>query len=185
MSAAEPEPGPGPGTLAERARRVSLILLDVDGVLTDGQIHISPQGQEGRSFHARDGQGIRLGQQAGLTFGLLSGRDSPAVSARAAELGIAEVHQRIADKLACFEQLCRRLERVPEEVCYVGDDLIDVPVLRRAGLAAAPADAIAEARAAAHYVTRLPGGRGAVREVIELVLRAGGRWSDAAGRYLR
>jgi len=179
------EPIGADAALAARARHVRLVLLDVDGVLTDGRILVGAADVDGRAFHARDGVGIRLAQQAGLTFGFLSGRDSPAVRARAAELGIAEVHQGVDDKLACFEELCRRLGRAAQDVCYVGDDLIDVPVLRRAGLSAAPADAVAEARAAAHYVTRLPGGHGAVREVVELILRAGDRWSAVAGRYLR
>lgn len=169
----------------DRARRVRLILLDVDGVLTDGGIHMGPDGYDGRSFHSRDGQGIRMGQRGGLVFGIVSGRASRVVTARAAELDITEVHQQIDDKLACLRDICSRLDVAPEAVCYVGDDLVDVPVMRRVGFAAAPADAAPEARQAAHYVTRLEGGRGAVREVIDVALQASGKWQQVTAHYLK
>jgi len=158
---------------------VRLILLDSDGVLTDGRIQMSSDGEESRSFYVRDGLGIRMGQHAGLAFGILSGRQSRVVAQRASELEIAEVHQGVLNKADCFRDVVRRLEIPPEAVCFVGDDLIDVPAMRLAGFAAAPADAASEAREVAHYVTDREGGRGAVREVVDLVLRASGSWDSA------
>lgn len=169
----------------ERASRVRLILLDVDGVLTDGLIYMGAGGEEGRTFHARDGQGIRVGQRAGLLFAILSGRESRVVSERAEELYITEVHQGVQDKGECLTEMLERLKLEPEAVCFVGDDLSDLPVLRRVGLAAAPADAIAEVRDVAHYVAERRGGRGAVREVVDLVLRCSDKWDKATDRYYR
>jgi 3-deoxy-D-manno-octulosonate 8-phosphate phosphatase (KDO 8-P phosphatase) len=161
--------------VVERASRIRWIVLDSDGVLTDGTIVMSSDGSEARSFHVRDGMGIRLGQKAGLDFGIISGRESAVLTARARELDIEELHQQVVDKWARLSELLARHGLDPEAVCFVGDDVNDVPVMQRVGLAAAPADAATEARAAAHYVTRVEGGRGCVREVIDLVLRAQGR----------
>lgn len=164
--------------IARRAARVGFVLLDVDGVLTDGKILVFSDGTDGRAFHARDGHGIRRAREAGLAFGLLSGRSSPAVARRAEELGIAEVHQGVRDKEARYREIVARLGIAEETVCFVGDDVMDVPVLRRVGFAVAPADAADEARAAAHWVTSRRGGEGAVREVLDRALRAG----EEAGR---
>ena len=158
---------------------IRLILLDVDGVLTDGRIQMSSNGEESRSFYVRDGLGIRMGQQAGLTFGIVSGRESRVVTQRASELAIVEVHQHVLDKAERFREIVRRLDIPAETVGFIGDDLIDVPAMRLAGFAAAPADAALETREAAHYVTEREGGRGAVREVVDLVLRASGMWDSA------
>ena len=176
--------GVGSAEIAQRAGKVRLIVLDVDGVLTDGRIHLSSGGQEGRSFYVRDGLGIRLGQRGGLTFGIISGRESTVVTERAAELGITEVRQGILDKAACLDEMTTRVGVQHDAVCFVGDDLIDVPAMRRVGLAVAPHDAAPECRAAAHHVTESAGGRGAVREIVDLVLRATGRWDDVAGPFL-
>ena len=146
--------------LLDRASRIRAVLLDVDGVLTDGRIHAGADGDEGRSFHARDGLGVRLGQAAGLAFGIISGRSTRAVAARAAELDIHEIHQGVTDKIACLDGILQRLDLPPDRVCFVGDDLVDIPVMRRVGLAAAPSDAALEAREAAHVVTEAGGGRG-------------------------
>jgi 3-deoxy-D-manno-octulosonate 8-phosphate phosphatase (KDO 8-P phosphatase) len=170
--------------LRERGARVRLVLLDVDGVLTDGCIHVTSDGGDGRCFHSRDGLGIRLGQQAGLTFGIISGRSSEVVSRRAAELDITEVHQGIGDKVGCLDAVLEQLGVAADAVCFVGDDLVDVPVMRRVGLAAAPSDAAYEAREVADYVAASAGGRGAVREVVELLLRASGKWSGVTQRFL-
>ena len=170
--------------LLARAGRVRLVLLDVDGVLTDGRLYFGAAGDEGRSFHSRDGVGVKLGQRAGLSFGLISGRRSAAVASRAAELEIHEVHQGVRDKAACLTTILERLAMAPEAVCFVGDDLVDVPVMRRVGLAAAPGDAAPEAREVADYVTQAGGGRGAVREVVDLLLRASGRWQDVTQGFL-
>jgi 3-deoxy-D-manno-octulosonate 8-phosphate phosphatase (KDO 8-P phosphatase) len=162
-----------------------VILLDVDGVLTDGRLFLGTGGYDGRAFHTRDGHGIRMGQRGGLLFGLVSGRESPVVAARAEELYITEVHQGVYDKLACVEELLARLGIDAAEACFVGDDLVDLPAMRRVGFAAAPRDAAPEVRRFAHYVTRRPGGGGAVREVVDLVLRASDRWEQATERYYR
>jgi len=169
----------------ERASRIRFILLDADGVLTDGRIYLDSAGQESRAFSVLDGFGIRLGQRAGLQFGVMSGRKSEVVSKRAAELGIEEVHQGVLDKLSRFEELQARLGLSADEVCFVGDDLIDLPVLRRVGLSAAPSNAVAEVLQAVHLVTDRPGGKGAVRELVDLILHASGRWESATQRFLR
>jgi 3-deoxy-D-manno-octulosonate 8-phosphate phosphatase (KDO 8-P phosphatase) len=175
-----PEPGPD---ILERARRVRLVLLDVDGVLTDGKLYYFSDGSEGRTFHVRDGHGIAMARRAGLAFGILSGRSSKAVADRAAELGIAEVHQGVADKGARFREILERLGLDANEVCFVGDDIVDVPVLRRAGFAVAPADAEENAMASCHYATRAKGGEGVVREIVDLVLRAQGAWDRVTEPY--
>jgi 3-deoxy-D-manno-octulosonate 8-phosphate phosphatase (KDO 8-P phosphatase) len=166
----------------ERAARVRLVLLDVDGVLTDGSIHMTSGGEESRRFFVRDGLGIRMAQEAGIEFGIVSGRESEVVARRAAELSIRELHQRVHRKAERVREIVERLSIPAEQLCFVGDDLIDVPAMRLAGFAAAPADAAPETRAAAHYVARSGGGRGAVREVLDLVLRASGRWDEVLER---
>jgi 3-deoxy-D-manno-octulosonate 8-phosphate phosphatase (KDO 8-P phosphatase) len=162
----------------ERAARIRVVLMDVDGVLTDGCIYMGSQGDDGRCFHSRDGVGVRLGQRGGLTFGIVSGRRSEAVAGRASELDIGEVHQGIRDKSACLDGILHRLDVADDAVCFVGDDLVDVPVMRRVGLAAAPSDAAPEVREIADYVTASAGGRGAVREVVDVILRASGKWKE-------
>jgi 3-deoxy-D-manno-octulosonate 8-phosphate phosphatase (KDO 8-P phosphatase) len=173
-----------PATLAQRCSAIELLLLDVDGVLTDGRIIYGDSGVEVKAFHVRDGSGLKLWQLAGKRAAVLTGRTSSVVEVRAAELGIAPVIQGAADKLAGFRAVLEAVTVTPEQVCYVGDDLPDVPVLRRCGLAVAVADACAEARAHAHYVTRTPGGCGAVREIIELILGCQGRWQELVQRFL-
>src|SRR5207248_6604147 len=158
-------------TLAERAAKVELLLLDVDGVLTDGGIVYADDGTELKRFHVRDGSGLKLWQLAGRRAAIVSGRNSPAVARRAAELGVAPVLQGRADKLAAFEALLAETGLRPEQVCAVGDDLPDLPVLRRCGLAVAVADACPEVRAAADHVTAVGGGHGAVRDAVEWLLR--------------
>lgn len=164
-----------------RARRVRLILLDVDGVLTDGTVIMHGDGTESKAFHIRDGAAIVWAMQAGLQVGLLSARASAATTQRAAQLGMTIVVQGVASKPAEFARIVAESGVEEEAVAYMGDDLLDIPVLKRAGLAAAPADAAEETRAAAHWVSALGGGRGAVREFIELVMRAQDRW-DAVVR---
>jgi 3-deoxy-D-manno-octulosonate 8-phosphate phosphatase (KDO 8-P phosphatase) len=168
-----------------RARGIRLVLLDVDGVLTDGRFLLLADGTDARAFHTRDGHAIRMGQRAGLQFAILSGRRSRAVTLRAEELDLVEVQQGVADKGSAFREMLGRLALQDADVCYLGDDVVDLPVLRRAGLAIAPADAAPEALAAAHWVTSRPGGHGAVREAIELLLKAQGLWEREIDRYLR
>ncbi len=171
--------------LVERAALVRMVLLDVDGVLTDGRIYMRSDGGESKAFHARDGHGVRMGQRGGLLFGIITGRESSVVSERASELYITEVHQGIYDKLECLNGIVERLKISPEHVCFVGDDMVDVPVMRRVGLAVAPADASPETREIAHHVTQLPGGRGVVREVVDLLLHASGKWNQVTERYFK
>jgi len=168
-----------------RAGKIRFVLLDVDGVLTDGRLFLFSDGSEGRTFHVRDGHGIRMGQRAGFHFGLLSGRESRVVADRAEELYITEVHQGILDKPERYAEIRERLGLPDEAMCYVGDDVVDVPVLRRVGLAVAPADAAPEAREAAHWVASQRGGEGVVREVVDLLLRAAGKWQSVTDRYLK
>ena len=172
-----------PEEVERRAALVKLLLLDCDGVLTDGRITLVEGGDEQKSFHTRDGHGLVLLHRAGLRSGIISGRTSQLVSMRAADLGIAYVRQGAHDKLAAFDDLLAEAGVGPSEVAFVGDDVVDIPLMRRSALALAVADAGRDTRAAAHYVTRLPGGFGAVREVCELVLKAQGRWAELMKRY--
>ena len=164
--------------LAARCRALRLVLTDVDGVLTDGTFLLLPDGREAKSFHIRDGLGMVLAQRAGLRLGLLSGRASESVAARARELGLEVVRQGVSDKAAAFEEILREQGLRAQEVAYMGDDLNDLAVLTRAGLSAAPADAPFEVRAQAFMVTDAPGGRGCFREFLEAILRARGEWES-------
>jgi YrbI family 3-deoxy-D-manno-octulosonate 8-phosphate phosphatase len=167
----------------DRCRRIQLILSDVDGVLTNGGIAFDNQGVELKQFHIRDGLGIRLWQRAGGKFGLITGRSSQIVKLRAAELGIDIVRQGFEQKWPAAEEIVQSLGLSLEQVCFIGDDLPDLPVIRRVGLGVAGADAAAELRAAAHLVTVKPGGQGAVRELIETILKAQDRWEDVVEKY--
>ena len=169
--------------LPARVAAVELLLLDVDGVLTDGSVIYADDGSELKRFHVRDGSGLKLWHAAGKRSAIVSGRKSVAVERRASELGIRLVLQGRDDKLAAFAEALAATGLRPEQVCVIGDDLPDVPVLRRCGLAVAVADACPEVRAAAHHVTAAPGGRGAVREAIEWLLTAQGRWAELTARY--
>jgi 3-deoxy-D-manno-octulosonate 8-phosphate phosphatase (KDO 8-P phosphatase) len=164
-------------TLQARCAAVELLVADVDGVLTDGGIVLGSGGLELKHFHVRDGSGLKLWHQAGRRTALISGRTSQAVEARARELGVAWVYQGAGDKLSALRLALTVADVGPPAVCYVGDDLPDLPAMRACGLAVAVADACAEVRAFAHYTTQAPGGRGAVREVIELILHAQGAWA--------
>jgi len=159
----------------ERARRIRLLVLDVDGVLTDGRLFISPAGEEFKAFHVRDGSGLVAVQRAGVTVAIISGRDSAAVNRRAAELGICHTRQGVADKGAELATLLRELGIAASETACVGDDTPDLPMLRAAGLAVAVADAHPAAKDEAHWITPSPGGHGAVREVCDLLLSARAR----------
>ena len=170
-------------TLAERCRPIEMLIVDVDGVLTDGGIVYADNGVEVKVFHVRDGSGLKIWQHAGKHAALITGRRSPVVEVRAAELGISPVFQGASEKLAPYRQILDSRNLRPEQVCFIGDDVPDLPVLRNCGLAVAVADACAEARANAHYVTRAAGGWGAVRETIELVLRCQDLWQSAVDSY--
>ena len=167
-----------------RAARVRLLLLDCDGVLTDGRITPVEGGEELKSFNTRDGHGLVMLHRAGLRSGIISGRKSRLVELRAADLGVSFVRQGALDKVEAFESLLAEAGVGPSQAAYVGDDVVDIPLMRRCALAVAVADATEDTRAAAHYVTRLPGGFGAAREVCELILKAQGRWDELMKRYL-
>ncbi|MFZ5877252.1 MAG: KdsC family phosphatase [Nitrospirota bacterium] len=158
--------------LSARAKAVRFLLLDVDGVLTDGLVTFTSDGQEIKSFHIHDGHGIKQLAAAGIEVGILSGRRSAIVDRRAQELGLAEVHQGAADKLIVYEALLARRGLTDRQIAYMGDDAPDAPILRRAGLALSVRNAHDAAKRSAHYVTTRRGGDGAVREVCDLLLRA-------------
>jgi 3-deoxy-D-manno-octulosonate 8-phosphate phosphatase (KDO 8-P phosphatase) len=170
--------------LNDACRRVELILSDVDGVLTDGGIWYDNQGVELKGFHIRDGLGIKLWQRSGFRFGVLTARTSHIVKLRAGELGIDIVRQGFEDKLPAAQDIIRECRLTPQQVCYIGDDLTDLPVIRFVGLGVAVADAAEEVRSAAAYTTVQPGGRGAVRELVETILKAKSRWDEAVQRYM-
>ena len=157
-------------------RRIRLLILDVDGVLTDGRIYLGPTGEEWKSFHVHDGLALARAVAAAFPVAVVSSRSSVAVARRCAELRLTEVHQGVPDKLGVYETLRTRHGCRDAEVACMGDDLADLPILRRAGLAVAPADAVLEVRRVARWVSRGRGGRGAVREVLEAILRARGAW---------
>ena len=169
----------------QRAARIKLLLMDCDGVLTDGRIWLFENGEEQKGFHTRDGLGIDLWHRAGLTSGIISGRESIAVERRARALGMTYIWQGCSDKEGVFADTLVQAGLTNAEVAYIGDDLNDIPLMLRSGLGVAVADASPETREHAHYVTQLAGGSGAVREVIELILKAQDRWSDLIRIYLR
>jgi len=165
-----------PSDIDARARRVRLALFDVDGVFTDASVQIHGDGSEAKTFSIRDGAAVIWAQRAGLKVGLLSGRPSQATTRRAAELGISLVSQEGPDKIGAYVRILASEAVEDDEVAYMGDDLLDLAILGRVGLSAAPADAADDVRRAVHWVSHATGGRGAVRELLELVLRASGRW---------
>jgi 3-deoxy-D-manno-octulosonate 8-phosphate phosphatase (KDO 8-P phosphatase) len=168
----------------QRARRIKLVLFDVDGVLTDGKIILHADGSESKQFDIRDGTGIVWARRAGLTVGFLSARTSSATAQRAAQLGVTLVHQGVASKLETYEHLVDELLLEDDQIAYMGDDLLDAPVLARVGLAAAPADAVEAVRDRVHWVSRADGGHGAARELVEVILRAQGKWDALVAEYL-
>ncbi len=173
--------------IISRARQIRLLLMDCDGVLTDGGIHYTFDGKhvlEGvKVFHIHDGQGLKLAREAGLKLGIISGRVSPSLIARSRELQIDHLYQGIDDKITLYEQIKSIEGLSDEQIAYIGDDLPDMAVLRRVGLAIAVADAVDEIRDLTHFTTSKPGGRGAVREAIELILKSQDKWSDSLLRY--
>ena len=172
-------------SVERRASHIKLLLMDCDGVLTDGRVWLLDNGDEHKSFNTHDGLGLSLLHRAGVKSGIISGRSSHAVTRRASELGIEFVRQGDPHKIEAFEEVLRQAGVDEKEVAFVGDDLTDIPIMRRAELAVSVADAVAEARSVAHYVTQAKGGRGAVREVIEIILKSQGRWNDLVGEYLK
>lgn len=163
---------------------MKLLILDCDGVLTDGRIVPLPDGSETKAFHSRDGHAIRMAASVGLKTAIISGRESFAVRARARDLDIAHLCERRWMKLEPYKEILAEEGLSDEDICYVGDDVVDLPLLRRVGLAVAVADAADEAKQFAHLVTEHAGGTGAVREVISLILKAQNKWDEAMARYM-
>jgi 3-deoxy-D-manno-octulosonate 8-phosphate phosphatase (KDO 8-P phosphatase) len=172
-------------TLTDRAEGIKLLLLDVDGVLTDGSLFFGDDGQEYKAFNSRDGHGIKMLHETGVEIAILTGRSSQVVLHRARNLGITRIIQGAHDKLVSYQALLAETGLKPEQIAYMGDDVVDLPVLRRCGLACTVPDAPAEVLARAHYVSRAAAGRGAAREVCELIMRAQGSWADQIALYDR
>lgn len=169
--------------MRERIRKIRLLLLDVDGVMTDGRIVYDNHGIETKAFDVKDGHGLKLLQRAGIQVGIITGRESEVVSVRAAELGIELVYQGVKDKLGPFAEILEQFGLTGDQVAYIGDDVVDLPVLLRVGLAITVADAVDDIKPYVHYQCRRPGGRGAVREACDLILKEGGHWEAVTSRY--
>lgn len=175
-----------PRAVAARARKIRILLMDVDGVLTAGHVLLLPL-EEGRTvemkaFHSQDGAGLKMARDAGLRTGVISGRESPAMTRRAQEVGMDFVFQGRSEKLPAYEEILQTARASDSEVAYIGDDLPDLPILQRVGLAIAVANAVDEVQRAVHHVTRRSGGEAGVREAIEGILKAQGKWRDVAKR---
>jgi 3-deoxy-D-manno-octulosonate 8-phosphate phosphatase (KDO 8-P phosphatase) len=170
-------------SIVERAKRVKLLILDIDGVMTDGRIVYSVYGDELRFFDVTDGFGITLLHRAGLKSIIITAKKSRIVKARARDLKVAKTYHGYHDKVKAFQKALRKFRLAAEDVCFIGDDLIDLPVLRRVGFAVSVPNAMDEVKSAAHYVTKRPGGRGAVREVCDLILKVQGAWDRATAAY--
>jgi 3-deoxy-D-manno-octulosonate 8-phosphate phosphatase (KDO 8-P phosphatase) len=169
--------------LAAKIRLIRLLVLDVDGVMTDGRIIMDYEGRETKNFDVKDGHGIKVLMRYGIDVILVTGRKSTVVDHRARDLGIGEVHQGVHNKLEIADTILRKRSLNYEHMAFVGDDIVDIPVLKRAGFSVAVADAVKDVKKCVDYVTINKGGRGAVREVCELILKAKGEWADVAKRY--
>ncbi|MBI1871469.1 MAG: HAD hydrolase family protein [Chlamydiae bacterium] len=165
-------------------KKIKVLAMDVDGVLTDGVIYLDKKGDEFKTFHALDGLGIVLAKKSGLRTALISARESLALTRRAKELGVDALYQNRLEKKEAFLDLVRKFSVTPKEVCYVGDDLIDLVILRQVGFPVAVSNAVEEVKEHSFYVTSHSGGRGAVREVIEMILKAQGKWEEIVEKYL-
>jgi len=172
------------GDVPRRASAITLVVFDVDGVLTDGKILLHADGTESKQFDIKDGTAIVWAQRSGLTVGLLSARTSAATAQRAAQLGVTLVHQGVPSKLEMYDRIAADAGVSDDQIAYMGDDVLDLPVLGRVGLAAAPCDAAADVRSRVHWVSRARGGDGAARDLIELILRAQGKWEGLLASYL-
>jgi len=167
-----------------KAKRIKLLILDVDGVLTDGSIILDSNGNELKSFHVRDGHGIKMLERAGIKTAIITGRKSRVVELRARELGISEVHQRVFKKSEVYEELLNKYKLNDENVAFMGDDIVDQEIIKRVGLSAAPADAEEDVKSIVDFVTTRRGGRGAVREFIDIILKSTGLWDSVSGESL-
>ncbi len=170
--------------ITEKAKKIKLLILDVDGVLTDGSIILDNEGNEFKAFHVRDGHGVKMLGKSGITVAIITGRNSRVVERRAKELGITELYQGIYRKSAVYASLIKKYNCRDENVAFMGDDIVDAELLKRVGLPAVPADADEEAKRLAVFVSSKKGGRGAVRELIEVILKSSGLWEDVSGESI-
>jgi 3-deoxy-D-manno-octulosonate 8-phosphate phosphatase (KDO 8-P phosphatase) len=169
--------------LIEKMKTIRLLVLDVDGVMTDGKIIMNDMGREIKNFDVKDGHGIKILMRCGIDVILLTGRRSAVVEHRAKDIGIEEVYQGIFNKLEKFEEILQNKSFNYENIAFVGDDIVDIPLLKRVGFSVAVADATEDVKKCVDYITKKAGGDGAVREVCELILQAQGKWIDVAKRY--
>lgn len=170
-------------TIETQAQKITCLALDVDGVLTDGRIIVGSDGHELKFFDVRDGHGLKMMTRAGIRLALITARPSPITASRAKELDIEDVFQGSLQKMPSYLELLERRSLKDDEVCFIGDDIVDLPVLGRVGLACAPADAVSEVREACQYISPFNGGRGAVRDICEFILKAQGKWATLMERY--
>lgn len=175
---------PIPQHIIEKAKLIRLVIFDVDGVLTDGSLFYGDDGQEYKAFHSRDGHGMNMLQNSGVEIGIITGRTSSVVNHRMKNLNISHIYQGQSDKLPAFESLMEKLDLRPEQIAYVGDDIVDLPIMLRVGLAISVADGHPLAKQHAHWTTSKSGGRGAAREVCEFVMEAQGTLQTALQKYL-
>ncbi|WP_340122424.1 3-deoxy-manno-octulosonate-8-phosphatase KdsC [Methylobacter svalbardensis] len=171
--------------IVEKARKLKLLILDVDGVLTDGRLFFDAEGNEYKSFHARDGHGIKLLRHTGVEVAVISGRNSSSVALRMKNLGIEHVYQGHENKVAAFNEIIELTGITPDQAAHVGDDLLDLPIMIRVGLAIAVNDANFAVKQHADWCTTLPGGLGAVREVCDFIMQAQGRFDEVLNTYLK
>lgn len=168
----------------EKAKKIKVLILDVDGVMADGRIIYDNFGDEFKVFDVQDGFGLALWRRSGLKSAIVTAKKTRIVARRAKECGITKIFQNVHDKGAVFEKALRALKASDEEVCFVGDDLLDIPIMKRAGLAVAVPYSREEVKSQAHYITKTQGGRGAIREVIELILKSKGKWQEIIDKYV-
>ncbi|MGB5218797.1 MAG: 3-deoxy-manno-octulosonate-8-phosphatase KdsC [Smithella sp.] len=170
-------------TILEKLKKIKLLIMDVDGVMTDGRIIMDDAGHELKNFNVRDGHGIKLLQRYGIRVAILTGRQSKVVAHRARDLEIKDVYQKVFNKKEVFEKILKKYKLSPDEAAFIGDDIVDIPVLKRVGFSVAVADADDMVKKSVHYVAKNRGGHGAVREVCEMILQAQGKWVEVAARY--
>ena len=171
--------------VVEKAKRVKMLIVDIDGVMTDGRIVYSIYGDELKFFDVTDGFGMSLLNRAGIKTAIITAKKSRIVKLRARDLKVAKAYQGFLDKLIPFEKLLKEFKLVAEDICFMGDDIPDIPVLKKAGLAVSVPNALDEVKAIAHYITSKAGGRGAVREVCDLILKSQNKWDAATAKYLK
>jgi 3-deoxy-D-manno-octulosonate 8-phosphate phosphatase (KDO 8-P phosphatase) len=171
--------------IADRAKRVKILILDIDGVMTDGRIIYSVYGDELKFFDVQDGFGISLINRAGIRTVIITAKKSRIVKHRARDLKVAKTYQGFIDKLIPFNKILKSFKVSPADVCFIGDDLIDIPVLKRVGFAVSVPNAVDEVKNEAHYITSKAGGRGAVRELCDIILKSQGRWEEMTSRYFK